>query len=290
MSEDRKKVFISYSHRDRRHLNRLRVHLRPLERTLSIDLWDDTRIQAGAKWREEISDAIDAASVAILLVSADFLASNFIADNELPPLLSAAKQRGMTILPVILGHCRFMHSAELAEFQAVNNPSRPLVNLPVAERERVWLHLSESVEAAQGGRAPSEGWRVAHERRVLEQLLRLMECGDGSYLIVDATDYYVQFMYHPNDAMLYFEAVSDCFLSPESQLKKRSADLLLELGFDEPPNDQSNYSQTIELRDLQAQLQEISCMVVKILADVYEISPNTRLEFQLADENVNDDE
>lgn len=282
MPEHPKNVFVSYSHRDRRHLTRLRVHLRPLERTLLIDLWDDARIKAGSRWRQEISDAIDSANVAILLVSADFLASDFIAENELPPLLAAAQERGMTVLPVILSHCRFTHTSELSAFQAVNDPSRPLAKLPVAERERIWLHVSESVEAAQGGRMPTEGWLVANERRVLEQLSRLTECGHGSFLIVEASDYYVQFMYHPADeGILYMEAVSDNFLAPEIQLKKRAADLLQELGFDEPKDDESNYSQTITLSDSKGQLPRIASLAVNILADVYSISSNTRLDFEL---------
>lgn len=282
-------VFVSYSHQDRRHLNRLRVHLRPLERDLSIDLWHDTRIKAGKRSREEIAAAIDAANVAILLVSADFIASDFIAANELPPLLKAGKQRGMTILPVILGHCRFAHSRELSEFQAVNNPSRRLAGLPVAERERIWLKVSESVEAAQGGRTPAEGWLVANERRVLEQLSRLSECGDGSFLIVEAGDYYVQFiMSHPDDGILYCEAISDCFLPPDAQLEKRSADLLESLGFDEPKDDKSNYSQAFELTDAEHQLPSIAALVVKILADVYSVRHNAKLDLKLVEQELDE--
>lgn len=284
--EQRTNVFVSYSHRDRRHLNRLRVHLRPLEKTLSIDLWDDTRIKAGSRWREEISAAIEAASVAILLVSADFLASDFIAENELPPLLKAAKQRGLTVLPVILSHCRFQHSPELADFQAVNDLSRPLAQVPFAERERIWVSVSESVEATQGGRTPTEGWLVANERRVLEQLRRLIKCGEGSFLIIVAGDYYVQFMFHPGDAVLDCEAVSNCYLPHELQLKKRSADLLESLGFAKPQDNNSNYSQTFESADAKELLPSIATLVARIFADVYSVSNRTKLGFEILDQEL----
>src|ERR1044072_3734280 len=124
---NRRKVFISYSHEDEGWLKRLRVHLRPLERDYDIDIWDDRKIRAGSKWREEIEKAISSAKVAVLLVSASFLASDFITTDELPPLLDAAEKEGATILPVIISASRFLRTSNLSQFQAVNDPSLPLI-------------------------------------------------------------------------------------------------------------------------------------------------------------------
>jgi hypothetical protein len=68
--------------------------MRPFEKKGVIDLWVDTKINVGEKWKEKIQQALDRAAIAILLISADFLASDFIIDNELPPLLKAAEEKG----------------------------------------------------------------------------------------------------------------------------------------------------------------------------------------------------
>lgn len=144
---ERTRVFISYSHEDAEWLERLQKHLAPLEREGAL-VWDDTRLKAGARWREEIRAALDETRVAILLVSADFLASDFIATDELPPLLQAAAEDGATILPVIISPCRFERMESLSRFQSVNDPRKPLVKLRRGNREEVLDAVARAVEDA----------------------------------------------------------------------------------------------------------------------------------------------
>jgi TIR domain len=144
LAANRTRVFISYSHKDKSYLERLQVHLEPYRR-VGMDIWDDTKIAIGQQWRQEIEHAIAATKVAILLVSADFLASKFIADNELPPLLAAAEIDGAKIIPVIVGACNFDDS-ELSRFQAANPPSKPLNKMLPAKRDEVWRDVARKVK------------------------------------------------------------------------------------------------------------------------------------------------
>ncbi len=139
-----RKVFISYSHKDAKWLKRLRVHLKPVEREGIIDLWDDTKIAAGVQWKEAIIDALEAARVAVLLVSADFLASDFISEHELPTLLAQAKVGGTTIVPIILSPSLFSGTS-LGTFQSINSPDHPISDITFSQQEQIFVNVAQII-------------------------------------------------------------------------------------------------------------------------------------------------
>jgi hypothetical protein len=139
-------VFVSYSHRDKRWLERLQVHLKPSSRRGEMVLWDDTRIDPGDLWRPAIRSAVQQAAVSILLISADFLASDFVTSEELPALLHRAERAGARVIPIIVQPCRLANHPELASFQTLNSPDRPLSKLTDAEAEEVFVRATEELE------------------------------------------------------------------------------------------------------------------------------------------------
>lgn len=141
-----KTVFVSYSHKDTSYLERLKIHMKALERKSSIQLWSDTLIQGGEKWKFEIEKALNKSAVAILLISADFLASDFIINSELQPLLKNAEEKGTTIIPIVLKPCRFLREASIAQFQSINDPSNPLCKLSEHEQEEIYEKVSHRIE------------------------------------------------------------------------------------------------------------------------------------------------
>ena len=143
----RDQVFISYSHKDKKWLERLQVMLAPLKRKAKIKVWADTQIDPGKKWKDEIKQALTSAKVAVLLVSPDFLASEFIHENELPPLLAAAEKEGLTILWVLVSDCSYQWTA-IADYQAAYNPDKPLDLLRPAQRNSALVKIVGSIEKA----------------------------------------------------------------------------------------------------------------------------------------------
>ena len=141
-------IFISYSHSDKKWLERLQRHLKVLSKHFeSIEYWDDTKIKGGDKWKKEIEDAISKANVAVLLVSTDFLSSDFIATDELPPLLRKAEGEGTRILPLIVAPCAYELSV-ISDFQAVNDPEKTLSDMAPNEAaiDRAYLDLVKCIQ------------------------------------------------------------------------------------------------------------------------------------------------
>jgi hypothetical protein len=143
----RNQVFISYSHKDKRWLERLQTMCKPLARKSTISVWDDAKIKAGAKWKEEIEGALAAAKVAVLLVSPNFLGSDFITEHELPPLLQTAKQDGLIILWIHLSSCLYEES-EIQHYQAAHDISKPLDSLTPPKQNAVLADVCRKIEDA----------------------------------------------------------------------------------------------------------------------------------------------
>jgi hypothetical protein len=118
-------VFVSYSHLNKDWLNRFRTVFKPLSRYAEIDLWSDERIKPGENWRDEINEAMDEAVVAVLLVSIDFLNSDFVANKELPYILAAAQKRKLKVLWIKLTPC-LVGVTPLRHIQAAAGIPKPL--------------------------------------------------------------------------------------------------------------------------------------------------------------------
>lgn len=155
-------MFVSYAHKDRKWADELLTFLAPWIRDKRVDLWDDSRLQAGDNWKTEIREAIHEASVAVLLVSKDFLASDFIAEQELPMLLERATRKEIRLAWIAVGHSSVLETP-LAQFQAVNDPQHPLMTLARSERDKVMVDIAKKIADAVTIRTLAGGLRIIDE-------------------------------------------------------------------------------------------------------------------------------
>ncbi len=131
----RARIFISYHHEDRCSCERIIKHLNGLSFNGGLEVWTDNMIGAGDDWYSQIEIAIENATVAILLVSADFLASRFIRGEEIPRLFERRQQDGMRMFPLICSPCVWEKVEWLRRMQVRPNGGRALSELSVAKRE-----------------------------------------------------------------------------------------------------------------------------------------------------------
>ena len=136
-----KQVFLSYSREDVVWLNRLRTVLRPLERQGYLKTWADLDIESGAEWEAEVSRKIQSCDAAVVLVSAHFLASDYVNDKELPQLLARARSGKLRLFWVLVSSCMW-DVTELASYQAVDDTSRPLAQMADAEAQVSLVNLA----------------------------------------------------------------------------------------------------------------------------------------------------
>jgi PKD repeat protein len=147
------RLFISYSHKDEAWKDRIVTQLGVLAQKPKLELWDDRKIAAGEDWFSEIGEAIQDCDLALLLVSADFLTSNFILKKEVPKLLQRRAKDGIHVIPVILRPCAWRHIPWLAGIQARPKDGKPLTSLSKNRAEEALAALAvEILQLSMDGR------------------------------------------------------------------------------------------------------------------------------------------
>jgi hypothetical protein len=119
-------VFFSYAHEDEPLLGELNKHLGILKRLGVIRDWHDRKITAGSEWKGQIDGHLDSAGVILLLISADFIASDYCWDVELTRALERHDRGEARVIPVILRHVDGWQFAPFGKLQAVPTDGRPV--------------------------------------------------------------------------------------------------------------------------------------------------------------------
>jgi len=138
-------LFFSYSHKDEALRDELEVHLTSLKRQGLIDTWHDRRIIAGEEWDAKISENLETAEVILLLVSPDFIASDYCFGRELERALERHQQGNARVIPVILRPCSWQELS-FGKLQATPEDGRPVTKFP--DRDEAFLRVTEDIRRA----------------------------------------------------------------------------------------------------------------------------------------------
>jgi hypothetical protein len=120
-----KKLFYSYSHADSVYRDELNKHLSIMKRSGLISSWHDRCILAGDDWVGQIDNNMQSSDLVLLLVSADFLASDYCYDVEMKTALNSHNKGSSRVIPVILRPVDWRY-APFAHIQALPSDGKPI--------------------------------------------------------------------------------------------------------------------------------------------------------------------
>ena len=139
------KVFISYSHKDEFYKNQLETHLKILQRQNLISVWNDRRIVAGENWGNEIDSNLEAAQIILLLISADFIASDYCYDIEMLRAIEKHNGREAVLIPIPIRKCNWS-KAPFGAIQAATRDAKPVKSWK--DKDAAWTIVSNEIEKA----------------------------------------------------------------------------------------------------------------------------------------------
>lgn len=143
------KIFLCYAHEDENLLNKLKTHLRSLERAELITIWHDRNISAGSEWEREIDKHITEAQVILLLISPDFLASDYCYSIEMTKAIERHERGVARVIPVILRPV-YWQIAPLRKLQALPKDGKPIVSSEWHHPDEAFLEVVEGIRRAIG--------------------------------------------------------------------------------------------------------------------------------------------
>jgi hypothetical protein len=138
-------VFISYSHEDEALRKKLGTHLSLLKRNKVIDEWHDWRIGAGQEWAGAIDEHLNSAAVILLLVSPDFLASDYCCDIEMTRALQRHDAGDARVIPVILRDVDWQ-GAPFAKLNALPKDAKPVTSW--SSRDKAFTDVARGIREA----------------------------------------------------------------------------------------------------------------------------------------------
>jgi hypothetical protein len=136
------KLFYSYSHKDEDLRDELDAHLKILQRQKVIAPWKDRDIEAGAEWNEEIKRELDEAQIILLLISRDFIASDFCWDKEMERAMQRHDAGEAVVIPIILRSCDWK-GAPFGKLQGLPKDMKPVKDW--ADRDQAFTNVAQGI-------------------------------------------------------------------------------------------------------------------------------------------------
>lgn len=142
---DKINIFISYSHEDESYKDKLEKHLSILKRNKIIETWHDRKIIPGEEWDKKIKEELENAHIILLLVSVDFLSSNYCYDIEINRAVERHNRGDAILIPVLLRKCDW-NETSFSKIQALPKNAKPVKNFD--DEDEAFYSITEGIKLA----------------------------------------------------------------------------------------------------------------------------------------------
>src|SRR5437762_7381505 len=140
-------IFISYAHEDETLLEDLKKHLSVLHRRELIKLWYDRDISAGKEWEDEINFHLNTAQIILLLISPDFMKSDYCYSKEMMRALERHKVKEARVIPVILRSVLWKESP-IGKLQALPTDGKPAISANWTYPDDAFFNIAICIQKA----------------------------------------------------------------------------------------------------------------------------------------------
>ncbi|GHO85260.1 toll/interleukin-1 receptor domain-containing protein [Dictyobacter formicarum] len=137
-------VFCCYAREDKGYLQKLRTHLKPLERKNIISVSHDQDITAGSEWEETIKGYLDTAQIILLLVSPDFIASDYCYSVEMTRALERHEQEQVIVIPIIARPTTWQHTP-FAKLQVLPPGAKPITDNSWVTQDKALVAITDGI-------------------------------------------------------------------------------------------------------------------------------------------------
>lgn len=138
-------IFISYSHEDESYKDKLEKHLTILKRNNLVETWHDRKIKPGEEWDKKIKDELENAQIILLLISVDFLSSNYCYDIEIKRAVERHEKGEAILIPIMLRKCDWSETS-FSKIQVLPKNAKPVKNFE--DEDEAFFSIVEGIKSS----------------------------------------------------------------------------------------------------------------------------------------------
>lgn len=160
-------IFCCYAREDQVMLEQLKKHLKPLEKQGLITIWSDTDLNAGVEWEKELHQHLESAALILLLISPDFMASDYCYGTEMKRAMELHDQGRVQVIPILLRPIDWQNTP-FAKLQIIPTHAKPVSRWSDHDEAfcDITRHIRQVIDKKRHNAKHDEEAPITHEQAI----------------------------------------------------------------------------------------------------------------------------